>query len=387
MPEIDPESSPARRTRTGAWRRYDEAAAGFRNYWYPIAWSRRLSNKPCAARLLNDDIVLIRDNGRVYALANRCPHRGVPLAGGRCEFPGTWSCPYHGWTFDLASGRLKAVLTDGPESPVCGRASVKTYPVEERIGLVWVYVGDDPPPPVERDIPEALLHPDAVILGRITEQKGNWRYGCENAFDEGHFKYLHRYGVLFSFFLEFPAWSTIKVIDEAGGWITRDVLTTEFEGNFGDLGPWPPKQFWKRRAMGYRLSMRLPCIMRNQHVGTKRTNFSWYVPVGTDRYRYVQLYTANVRGIAALKFRALFWTYLSWAHFKQFNNQDLRMVELMPETPPSPLYRPDASIIAWRTLCERAIEEASKPAPRPEGTRSAAPAEQDRREAPATLDY
>ena len=41
----------------------------------------------------------------------------------------------------------------------------------------------------------------------------------------------------------------------------------------------------------------------------------------------------------------------------QFNNQDAWMVELMPESGPERLYRPDASITGWRKLCESARGE------------------------------
>src|ERR671919_469998 len=74
----------------------------------------------------------------------------APLSAGRCVFTGMITCAYHGWTYDLASGDLVAALTDGPDSPICGKASVRvrTYPVEERAGLIWVWPGDEPPPPV-----------------------------------------------------------------------------------------------------------------------------------------------------------------------------------------------------------------------------------------------
>src|SRR3954452_20066887 len=85
---------------TGNWPHYDAMASGLRNYWYPVAWSRSLKDRPRATRLLDQRIVLLRDGGRVYALHNQCPHRGVPLSTGRREFPGTWTCRYHGWTFD-----------------------------------------------------------------------------------------------------------------------------------------------------------------------------------------------------------------------------------------------------------------------------------------------
>lgn len=333
---------------------YDGVASGLTEYWYPVARSKSLGKKAVAIQVLDQKIALIRDQGKVYALYDRCPHRGVPLSLGRSEFPGTWACPYHGWVFDLKSGVIKAALTDGPDSPICGKGRVKTYPVEERLGYVWVFVGEGTPPPLDDDIPEELRDPEAVRLDRLTLQKGNWRYACENAFDEGHFKYLHRYGVLFSAFTRFPAWSKINVISEERGWITRDVQTVSYEDEYKDLGRWPQKPSSKPKGGGFRVSMRLPCIMRNHHVGTPRTNFSWYVPAGNDAYWYLQIYTMKGNGWEGLKFRLYFWTYLRWVHFVQFNKQDLDMVERMPETTPSRAYRPDVAIFAWRRLCQTA---------------------------------
>jgi phenylpropionate dioxygenase-like ring-hydroxylating dioxygenase large terminal subunit len=340
--------------RLGSWQRYGEVSVGLRGYWYPVAWSRSLRKKPLAIKLLRSDIVLIRDNGKAFAINDFCPHRGVRLSTGRREFAGTWTCRYHGWVFDLETGILKAALTDGPDSPACEKLRVKTFPVEERLGLIWVYMGRGVPPPLDEDIPAELRDPETMMLGRMTLQKGNWRYACENAFDEGHFKYLHRYGALFSFFQEFPAWSKVNIIKEAGGWITRDVQSVSFADDYKSVGKWPPKSFWKRASKGFRVSMHLPCIMRNHHVGTPRTNFSWYVPVGDDGYRYFQIYTMKARGFSAVKFWLHFWLFLRPVHFVQFNKQDLSMVEQLPDTPPSRLYRPDESIVEWRHLVESA---------------------------------
>ncbi len=87
--------------------------------------------------MAGERIVLVRDGDVVRGLHDRCPHRGVPLSHGRREFPGTISCAYHGWTFGTDDGKLKAVITDGPDSPICGKLSVATYPVEERLGMLW----------------------------------------------------------------------------------------------------------------------------------------------------------------------------------------------------------------------------------------------------------
>jgi len=117
---------------------YEAAEMGLRDYWYPILWARELKKtKPKAAKLCGEKLMLQRDkDGKPRALHDRCPHRGVRLSQGKQWWPDTVSCPYHGWTFDLKSGDLVAVITDGPDSRMCGKAAVKTYPAEERCGLI-----------------------------------------------------------------------------------------------------------------------------------------------------------------------------------------------------------------------------------------------------------
>ena len=160
-----------------SWSRYEAADKGFRNYWYPVIESRNLGSKPKAVKVVGEPIVLVRDGDKVRALHDRCPHRGVPLSAGRTEFPGTISCIYHGWTYRLADGELCAALTDGPDSPICGKAvvRVKTYPVEERGNIIWVYVGDEPAPPIEEDVPEEFLRENAVVIPMIELRKGEGR--------------------------------------------------------------------------------------------------------------------------------------------------------------------------------------------------------------------
>jgi len=107
---------------------------GFRNYWYPVMESRRLGKGPVSVRMLGEDIVLFRaGEGKVAALADRCPHRGTMLSRGRILFPGTLSCGYHGWTYD-EKGECVAAIVEGPESRVPGNVRVKTYPAEFRPG-------------------------------------------------------------------------------------------------------------------------------------------------------------------------------------------------------------------------------------------------------------
>ncbi|OKH11751.1 Rieske (2Fe-2S) protein [[Limnothrix rosea] IAM M-220] len=53
----------------------------------------------------NGQAVLVsKSNGRYCAIANKCPHLGLPMAKGKVE-NGTITCPFHGSKFDLCSGK------------------------------------------------------------------------------------------------------------------------------------------------------------------------------------------------------------------------------------------------------------------------------------------
>ena len=95
--------------------------------------------------MLGERILFKRIDGKVYAIEDRCAHRGVQLSmRPECHTKNTISCWYHGFTYDLRDGRLVAIVTD-PDSPLIGTISVKSYPIEERKGLVFVFIGDDKP--------------------------------------------------------------------------------------------------------------------------------------------------------------------------------------------------------------------------------------------------
>src|SRR5687768_5517715 len=160
--------------------RYGAATLGFPDYWYPGVLSRHLGKKPVAIKLLGKDLVFMRAHGKAYALQDICAHKGVPLSYGTCLAEGTVTCGYHGWTYDLATGGCVAALTDGPDSPAVGRYSVKTYPVEERGGIVFVYMGEGTPPPLEDEIPEEVIAPDWTQQVVVSVRGGYWRAAVEN---------------------------------------------------------------------------------------------------------------------------------------------------------------------------------------------------------------
>jgi phenylpropionate dioxygenase-like ring-hydroxylating dioxygenase large terminal subunit len=341
------------------WPRYEAAALGFREYWYPVAWARKVKERrhPIQVVALGRKIMLKREQGVVYALHDRCPHRGVPLSHPMAtqEFAGTWSCCYHGWTFDLKTGKLVAAITDGPDSPICGKVFVRTYPVREHLGLIWLWMGDGEPVPFEDDVPEELLDSRAIVLGRITRRPGNWRFGAENGFDDGHAKWLHR-NALWTKRVKMPVWSEMKVIRD-GPWITRRKDKMYYEAEFPGLGKFPPKKWYKRRQGNKtKVSLRLPGTLRVKY--ETWTHFEWWVPTDAENHIYVQLATMNRGWWSNLKFWLYYRLWARWVFHGMFNDEDRLMVEVT-DAPPERLYRPDVSLTEWRKLCE----EEARPSP------------------------
>ena len=147
----------------------------------------------------------------------------------------------------LVDDGVSAVLTDGPESRICGKVAVATYPVEQRLGLVWLYLprGDEEPHPIDEQLPEELVGNDFVVGGRIDDRAGNWRFAVENGYDEGHAKYLHR-TALWRLFKTMPAWN-VTHIERRGRWIYRVQDEVHWSGDFPGVGTWTNYRWWKQR--------------------------------------------------------------------------------------------------------------------------------------------
>ncbi len=343
-------------------------------------------------KLLGDEIVFVRRQGKAYALADECPHRGTRLSRGKHEFPGTptIACRYHGWVFDVTSGACVAALTDGPDSPVVGKVRVKTYPVEERKGIIWIWMGKMAPAPLEEDVPPLLLMEDTWVNTRAVRVYGNWRWHAENP--PGHAPMLHRDSI-HMLTVQLAAHGTdehAELADEGedGMWLHRMYGKPVQWAHYPGLGQWPRPRPWRgtrdktrgkdglpKPVHGFRYtrgSERLPGITRINHAPMPGCMYyEWYVPVDEDHYIYFQVACYWPKNLLdRLWFYARFMLYGRWAQFIRFNSQDIGVVRDSTDFAkrhggnwPSRLYEPDAINFAWRDYCnQHARGEVAEPA-------------------------
>ena len=168
------------------------AGALLRRYWQPAALVDELSgNRPVKpVKLMGENLVIFRDTRGRYGLIGRaCPHRGTDLAYGRLE-DGGLRCAFHGWLFDV-TGRCLQTPAEPDGSNLCANIRQKAYPVVERSGILFAYLGPGEPP--------ALPHIDCFVApGTHTFAfKGmidcNWLQSLEVGIDPAHTSFLHRF--------------------------------------------------------------------------------------------------------------------------------------------------------------------------------------------------
>jgi nitrite reductase/ring-hydroxylating ferredoxin subunit len=163
-----------------------------RKYWQPAALVDELEGerpiKP--VRLLGQDLVLFRDPSGRYGLLDRdCPHRGADLAFGRLE-DGGLRCAFHGWLFD-AEGKCLQTPAEPATSRLCEGIRQRAYPVVEKGGILWAYLGEGEPPA----FPEldCFVAPGAYTFAFKGLFECNWLQALEVGIDPAHASFLHRF--------------------------------------------------------------------------------------------------------------------------------------------------------------------------------------------------
>ena len=160
-----------------------------RRYWLPVAASSELRpGTVLPVRLLGEDLALFRTTSDALGLLDaRCPHRGASLAYGVVDECGV-RCPYHGWKFDAAGACLEIPATPS-DGRLLERAHTRAHGAQELGGLVFAYLGPDPPPLLPRY--DLFVWKDALRdIGRALIPC-NWLQIMENSVDPTHLEWLH----------------------------------------------------------------------------------------------------------------------------------------------------------------------------------------------------
>ncbi len=162
------------------------------NFWYPIAKSEDVvTYEPHRTMVLGQQLVAFRDTeGAAHVLSDVCIHRGGALGKGWVK-GGTVVCPYHGWQF-AGDGQCKHIptLDDGK---VPARAKVDSYPIQEKYGIVFAFLGDLPEeerPPL-RIIEEYDQEGWRANKLLVFEVGAFYERSIENGLDPSHNEFVH----------------------------------------------------------------------------------------------------------------------------------------------------------------------------------------------------
>lgn len=169
-----------------------DAGEVLRRYWQPAALLDELqSGRPVVpVRLLGEDLVLFRDSqGELGLIGRQCPHRGADMCFGRLEDNGL-RCPFHGWHFNR-QGQCVEQPAEPDGSRMHERIKTKAYPVVERNGIIFAYMGPGEAPAFPNF--DCFRAPDSHVFAFKGLWECNWLQALEVGIDPAHASFLHRF--------------------------------------------------------------------------------------------------------------------------------------------------------------------------------------------------
>jgi 5,5'-dehydrodivanillate O-demethylase len=158
-----------------------------RRFWQPVALAGEVAaGRAVPLKILNEDFTLYRgDNGQAYVVAPRCAHRGTQLSTGWVEGD-CLRCFYHGWKYDAAG---RCVEQPAEDAAFAGKVSIRAYPTQEYLGLIFAYLGDEQAPALPRH-PE--LEAEGLLETGAYTRDCNYFNNLESNTDELHVNFVHR---------------------------------------------------------------------------------------------------------------------------------------------------------------------------------------------------
>ena len=180
----------------------------FENSWLYLGHESELLSPGDYLRrtLANRPLIFLRDmQGVVRVFFNSCPHRGANICREDRGNTGSFTCFYHGWSFDMSGALVGMPDRSGySEAFVAASHSLASPHFDSYRGMYFVYFGRDAPPLEDylgnaREIIDLTLDSAEPLGGwqviRGTAEfdvQANWKLLVENSVDNYHFGTVHR---------------------------------------------------------------------------------------------------------------------------------------------------------------------------------------------------
>jgi Rieske 2Fe-2S family protein len=149
-----------------------------------------------ATRVLDEPVLIVRgDGGQINVMANVCAHRGAEVATG-CGNKRVFTCPFHGWSYDLAGRLVGAAHMDRGFDPAS--CSLPRLRVARWKG--WIFINFDDQAPefstyvgqFEKDFGYLRMEDCRLAVKTVSEVDCNWKLVVENLIDFYHLHVVHR---------------------------------------------------------------------------------------------------------------------------------------------------------------------------------------------------
>lgn len=160
------------------------------NQWYIVLESKEVGTNPLGVTRLGERLVFWRQkNNQVVCLKDQCVHRGAKISLGKvCD--DTIQCPFHGFEYD-SSGKCTFLPAYGKEWDIPDHFRIRSYPIHEQHGFIWIWWGKNPPP----DLKPPSFFKDLDPTMSYYTIKDTWAIhysrAIENQLDVMHLPFVH----------------------------------------------------------------------------------------------------------------------------------------------------------------------------------------------------
>lgn len=329
------------------------------NHWYAVAWANQVKVREIVSvTIWQEAIAIYRDsNGKVYALEDACPHKGVALHKGIVQGENV-ACPYHGWEFDGKGNCVSIPYLPAGQKLPCARA--KSYPIQEKYGIIWLFPGDPSqaegkfiPDIVEFDSPDWLMVP---VTGHM---KAHFSICNENSMDVFH-GFLHQ---------NLQGWfdPVLKSLRDTG-----DSVCAEYDVSYkGMMAKWLGLSQNAREVTTRTISVQYRYPHYYSNLEGVSTLYLMRLPVSPTESRSFALFFFKIRLPQWLpeSGKRLLQRFLEKFVFMRFLKQDIEMMETEQQTylknPQRRYVEINPAIIAIQRLIVRQFQllQAGKPEP------------------------